>query len=107
MLFFFCRPPSLGFFAFMDAWRFSHSSKVSFVFAVSEAVGLAHPDVIKSLTDMRAAEARSAQIARPEGVARSFQIVRYKIEPVHRARNLLSKHDWRSALLDKPEPRRP
>lgn len=47
-------------------------------------------------------EARSAQISRPDGVARSFQVSRYKVEPTEAvlARNLLSKDDWRAALLD-------
>lgn len=53
---------------------------------------------------MRAAEARSAQIARPEGVARCFHVSRYKIEPIERARNLLSKDDWRAALVNEAIP---
>lgn len=53
---------------------------------------------------MRAAEARSAQIARPEGVARCFHVSRYKIEPIERARNLLSKDDWRAALANEAIP---
>ena len=53
---------------------------------------------------MRTVEARSAQIARPEGVTRVFHVSRYKIEPFERARNLLSKHDWRAALRDKALP---
>ena len=53
---------------------------------------------------MRAAEARSAQIARPEGVVRAFHVSRYKIEPFERARNLLSKDNWRAALRDEALP---
>jgi hypothetical protein len=53
---------------------------------------------------MRAAEARSAQICRPEGVARCFHVSRYKIEPVESRRNLLSNDDCRSALRDEVEP---
>ena len=57
--------------------------------------------------DSRLAEARSAQIARPEGVTRAFHVSRYKIDPLERACNLLSKHDCRAALLNEPEPDRP
>ena len=55
---------------------------------------------------MRSTDARSAQIRRPEGVARSFQVRRNKVEPPEavRARNLLSKDDWRAALGDELEP---
>jgi hypothetical protein len=58
---------------------------------------------------MCATEARSAQIARPEGVARCFQVSRYKIEPPEPvlARNLLSKHDCRAALVNELVPVRP
>jgi hypothetical protein len=68
------------------------------------ASGAGHPDKIKSLADVRATEARSAQITRPEGVTRSFQVSRYEIEPAKAvfARNLLSNADWRAALADEP-----
>jgi hypothetical protein len=48
------------------------------------------------------AEARSAGIDRPDGVARSFQVSLYKVEPVKTvlACNLLAKDDWRAALFD-------
>jgi hypothetical protein len=59
------------------------------------------------LPDVRTAEARSAQIARPKGVVRVFQISRYKIEPIERACNLLSNNDWRAALADEFEPSGP
>jgi len=49
---------------------------------------------------MRAAEARSRQKRRPEGVALCFQVSRYKIEPVASVLNLLSSDDWRLALLN-------
>jgi hypothetical protein len=54
---------------------------------------------------MRRAEARSAQIGRPEGPARSFHVSAYKVEPSEAvfARNLLSKDDCRSALFDEME----
>lgn len=53
---------------------------------------------------MRSAEARSAGICRPEGVARRFHVSRYKVEPskaVFRC-NLLAKDELRTALTDKP-----
>jgi hypothetical protein len=51
---------------------------------------------------MRRAEARSAGIDRPAGVARSFHVSLYKVEPSKSvfARNLLAKDDWRAALAD-------
>jgi hypothetical protein len=51
---------------------------------------------------VRGAEARSAQISRPEGVARSFHVSLYKVEPVEAviACNLFAKDDWRRALAD-------
>ena len=53
---------------------------------------------------MGRAEARSAGIRRPDGVARSFHVSLYKVEPTKSvfARNLLAKDDCRSALLNKP-----
>ena len=76
---------------------------------VSVTFGVGQPDKIESLADMGAAEARSAQIARPNGVTRSFHVSRYKIEPSKSvlARNLLAKHDCRSALADEVVPVRP
>ena len=55
---------------------------------------------------MRGADARSAQIRSPDGVALSFQVSTYKVEPreASRARNLLAKDDWRAALSDETEP---
>jgi hypothetical protein len=53
---------------------------------------------------MRGADARSAQICRPDGVARCFHVRLYSVEPSEAvlARNLLSKDDWRAALGDEP-----
>jgi hypothetical protein len=53
---------------------------------------------------VRGAEARSAQICRPNGVARCFQVSVYSVEPAEAvlARNLFSKDDWRAALCDEP-----
>ena len=58
---------------------------------------------------MRRAEARSAGIHRPAGVARSFQVRRYKVEPCKSvtACNLLAKDCDRPALADKMEERGP
>jgi|ERR1700722_3929601 len=58
---------------------------------------------------MRRADARSAQIDRPNGVVRVFQIRLNKVEPLQSklARNLLSKDNWRLALRDELEPCRP
>ena len=49
---------------------------------------------------MRGADARSAQICRPNGVTLVFQVSRYSVEPREskRAANLFSKHHCRRAL---------
>jgi len=66
-------------------------------------------DEVEALTDVRRTDARSAQISSPEGVARAFHVSAYSVEPREavRARNLLSKDDWRAALTDETEPLRP
>lgn len=58
---------------------------------------------------MGRAEARSAGINRPAGVARSFQVSLYKVEPTEAvlARNLLAKDDWRAADRDEVVESRP
>lgn len=63
----------------------------------------------QALPDVRSAEARSAQICRPNGVARYFQVSENKVEPTEAvlACNLLSKHDWRVALVDEVVPSGP
>jgi hypothetical protein len=50
-----------------------------------------HP--VEALSDVRRADARSAQICRPDGVARRFKVSLYKVEPHEavRACNLLAK----------------
>lgn len=60
---------------------------------------------VKSVSLMRGADARSAGIDRPDGVARSFQVSLNSVEPLKavRARNLLAKDDWRTALTDEIE----
>ena len=71
------------------------------------AVGVGHP--VESLSDMRGADARSADICRSCGVSRSFQVSLYKVEPTEAVltRNLLSKDDWRAALADEVVKRGP
>jgi hypothetical protein len=71
----------------------------------SALVGVGHPE--KALADVRAAEARSRKIDRPDGVTDSFHVTVYKIEPCARARNLFTKHCCRAALVDETEPVRP
>jgi hypothetical protein len=58
----------------------------------------------EALADVRCADARSAHICRPDGVARCFHVTAYSVEPSEAvlARNLLSKDDWRTALADEP-----
>jgi len=58
------------------------------------------------LATVRGADARSAQICRSAGVARTFQVSENSVEPAEsvRARNLFAKHDWRSALVNELEP---
>jgi hypothetical protein len=55
---------------------------------------------------VRRADARSAQIRRPDGVTASFQVSENNVEPPEAisARNLLSKDDWRATLFDECEP---
>jgi hypothetical protein len=74
----------------------------------SRADAVTHPlcDEEQSLSDVRGADARSAEIDRPDGVTRCFQVSVYSVEPSKAvlARNLLSKDDWRAALADETEP---
>jgi len=73
----------------------------------SAHLGVGHP--VESLSDVRGADARSAQIRRPKGVTRAFQVSLYKVEPRKAvfARNLLAKDDCRAALLNEPMEVRP
>jgi hypothetical protein len=73
-------------------------------FPDAAVVGDGHP--VESLPDVWGADARSAQIRRPDGKPHSLQVSEYSVEPRPsvRARNLLSKDDWRAALSDEPEP---
>jgi hypothetical protein len=61
--------------------------------ASSFATAVGHPDKPQSLSDVRRADARSAQIDRPAGVIRSFQVSLNKVEPSKAvlARNLLQR----------------
>jgi hypothetical protein len=74
----------------------------------SRAEAVTHPlcDEEQSLSDVRGADARSAEIDRPDGVTRCFQVSVYSVEPRKAVarRNLLSKDDWRAALADEIEP---
>jgi hypothetical protein len=73
----------------------------------SELRGDGHP--VQPLTDVRRTDARSAEISRPCGVARTFQIIKNKVEPLEaiRRRNLFAKDALRSALADEMVCRRP
>ena len=80
---------------------------VQAVSGVNFTVGVGQP--VKSLSDMRRARARSAQIGGPDLISHCLQVSTYSSEPVtsSRARNLLSKRDCRSALADELEEPRP
>jgi hypothetical protein len=73
----------------------------------SSHVGVCHEE--QPLPDVRRADAVCAQHSLPDGVTLRFQVCRHMVEPPEpsRARNLLSKDDWRAALSDEPKPRRP
>lgn len=67
------------------------------------AVGETQPtNPPEPLSDVRCADARSAKICLPAGVALHFQVILYKVPPSEaiRGRNLLSKDNWRAADLD-------
>ncbi len=63
-------------------------------------------DEPEPLADVRGTDARSAQICRPDGVARTFQVSVNSVEPREavRTRNLLANDDCRSAGGDEPKP---
>jgi hypothetical protein len=63
----------------------------------------------EALSDVRRADARSANILCREGVSRCFHVSRYKVEPAEAvaARNLLAKDCCRAALADEVVPVRP
>ena len=66
--------------------------------------GVGHEE--RSLPDVRCADARSAKIDRPEGIARAFHVSANSVEPREAvlARNLFTKDDSRAALADETEP---
>lgn len=59
---------------------------------------------VEPLPDVRGTDARRAEIKRPEGVALSFHVSLYNVEPSKAvlARNLFTKDDVRLALADEP-----
>ena len=60
---------------------------------LSVLVGVGHEP--QPLPDVRRPDARSAQISRPDGVTRTFQVIRNKVKPLKGslACNFLSKDD--------------
>jgi hypothetical protein len=73
------------------------------VFFASPTTGVGHPE--QSLSDVRRADARSAQIGCPDFIAQCFQVNTYSGEPFTSiaARNLLSNDDCRPALGDESQ----
>lgn len=75
--------------------------------ALNFEVGVGHPE--QPLSDMRRADARSAQIGGPDTISQCFQVSAYSGEPftASLARNLFSKDDWRAADFDEAAELRP
>lgn len=77
----------------------------------SRVVGVGQPlrNPPEPLPDVRCADARSAEINRPAGVVRVFQVSLYKVEPEKAVSpsNLFTKDGCRSALADEMVPRGP
>jgi hypothetical protein len=73
-------------------------------FSASFALAVGHE--VEPLPDVRRADARSAQIRRPDGVTLTFQVSRNNVEPSESVagRNLLPKANVRATLADEPEP---
>ena len=73
----------------------------------SSFLAVGHP--VKPLPDVRCADASSAQIRRRSGVTCVFQVNENTVEPRESSSsgNLFTKDDWRAALADEPEERRP
>jgi hypothetical protein len=76
------------------------SRKVLSVVLYAPASGVGHPE--QPLSDVRRADARSAQIGGPDGISDCFQVSTYSGEPFTSilARNLFSKDRCRAALGD-------
>lgn len=93
------------------------AARVSVMFFVVKSTdGLRRESVIvavghdpQPLSDVRSADARSADIERPCGVTLDFQVRENKVEPSEAvlACNLLAKDDARAALRDEPVPSGP
>ena len=68
------------------------------------AVGVCHK--VNAVAFVRPCDTASWQYGRSHGVAFGLQVMSDFVEPSvgNRSRNLLSKHDWRTALADEPEP---
>lgn len=102
-------PPGSAAVAQPSAWRAASVSVVPALCVGESYFGEAPPDdaasvvvvvvgqgaEVKSLADVRRADARSAQICNPDGVTRVFQVSAYKVEPRESVltRNLLAKND--------------
>ena len=67
---------------------------------LSLVCGVGHP--VRAVSDVRGTDARRRERDSPEGITQGFQVSLYKVEPrvCVFARNLLSKHDCRTALAD-------
>jgi hypothetical protein len=70
----------------------------------SRVVGVTRP--VRSVSDVRRADARRRKRDTPEGVTHAFQVSVYKVDPRvdSLARNLLSKDDCRPTLRDEMLP---
>jgi hypothetical protein len=77
--------------------------------SIDLGVGQLFREPPEPLSDMGRADARSAEIDRPCGVARSFQVSLNKVEPSEAvlACNLLTKDEARTALSDEVDEGRP
>jgi hypothetical protein len=60
-----------------------------------------------TISEMVRVRARGLQWDCPHGVTQGFQVTSHEMDPVRRARNLFSKHDWRLSLGDKAAEFRP
>jgi len=61
----------------------------------------------KAVSEMVSARARGFDRDCPHGVFQGFHVTAHVAEPFSRARNLLSKDDWRASLLDETVELRP
>jgi hypothetical protein len=78
---------------------------LSLLLVLSIPFGVGHPESapVQSLSDMRRADARSAQIRTCGDISQCPQVIEYSGEPIPaiRACNLLAKERLRSTLRDK------